>query len=70
MKATITIKDDLFEDIMAYTHSSTITEAVNVALKDWMVFHRMRELSKKLSGNSTCISERQPIREIKKYRVG
>jgi Arc/MetJ family transcription regulator len=69
MKTTITINDDLIDNVMAYTHSSTIAEAVNIALKDWMVFHRMRELSKKLANNSMYINSRLPVRESKVYNI-
>jgi len=48
MRVTITINKELIDKVMAYTHSSVPTEAANIALKDWLVFHRMRELRQKI----------------------
>jgi Arc/MetJ family transcription regulator len=69
MKTTITITDDLIDNVMAYTHSSTVSEAVNIALKDWMVFHRMRELSEKLASNSLYMGSRQLTRKSRVYKM-
>jgi len=65
METKITIKDELIEDIIAYTHTSSINEAVNVALKDWMLFYRMREMSKKMVASPVPMSGRQPLRKIR-----
>jgi len=37
---------------MKYTDSKDISEAVNIALKDWMFFNRMKILNDKLSPKS------------------
>ena len=63
MRVSITVSKELLDKVMEYTHSSAPTEAVNIALKDWLVFHRMRELSKKLANNSMYINKRQLIKE-------
>ena len=63
MRVSVTVNQELLDKIMAFTHSSVATEAVNIALKDWLVFHRMRELSKKLANNSMYINSRQHIHE-------
>jgi len=63
MRVSITVNKELLDKVMAYTHSSVPTEAVNIALKDWLVFHRMRELSKRLSKNSFYINNRQHVKE-------
>jgi len=63
MRVSITVNKELLDKVMANTHSSVPTEAVNIALKDWLVFHRMRELSKKLSKNSLYINNRQRVKE-------
>jgi len=63
MRESITINKELLDKVMAYTHSSVPTEAVGIALKDWLVFHRMRELSKKLANNSMYINNRQHLQE-------
>jgi len=64
MRVSITVNKELINKIMAYTHSSVPTEAANIALKDWLVFHRMRELSKKLTNNSLYINSRQHSQEL------
>ena len=35
--------------IIKYTNSKDISEAVNIALKDWMFFNRMKILNDRLS---------------------
>jgi Arc/MetJ family transcription regulator len=63
MRVSITVNKELLDKVMAYTHSSASTEAVNIALKDWLVFHRMRELGKRLSNNALYINNRRRIQE-------
>jgi hypothetical protein len=36
MKVTAIIADDLINGVKAYTQSSTVTEAITIALKDWI----------------------------------
>ena len=36
MKVTAIIPDDLIKNVKEYTQSSTITEAITIALKDWV----------------------------------
>jgi len=36
MKVTAIIADDLVNSVKTYTRSSTITEAITIALKDWV----------------------------------
>jgi len=67
MEATITITNDLYESIMRHTHATDISEAVTIALKDWILFHRIKEMNNKLSDNSINISNRYLPRESKKY---
>jgi len=64
MRITITVNKELVDKVMGRTHSTTAAEAVSIALKDWLVFHRMRELSKKLANNSMYINNRQHIQEL------
>jgi len=63
MRVSITVNKELLDKVMAYTHSPVATDAINIVLKDWLVFHRMRELSKKLSNNSMYINNRQHTQE-------
>jgi hypothetical protein len=64
MKVTTIIADDLVNDVKAYTRSSTVTEAITIALKDWLDIHNIRELNKKISQNPIYIDNGQQIREI------
>jgi hypothetical protein len=43
MKVTAIIADDLVNDVKAYTKSSTITEAITIALKDWLDLYYIKE---------------------------
>jgi len=66
METGITINEDLYRNIMKYTHASDISEAVNIALKDWMVFQRIREFNNKLCANTISINNRYIQRDTKK----
>jgi hypothetical protein len=64
MKVTAIIPDDLVNNVKAYTRSSTVTEAITIALKDWLAMHNIKELNKQISQNPICINDGQQIREI------
>jgi len=64
MKVTAIIADDLVNDVKAYTHSSTVTEAITIALKDWLDIYNIKELNKQISQNPICINNGRQIREI------
>jgi len=64
MKVTAIIADDLINDVKRYTRSSTVTEAITVALKDWIDLHNIKELNKQIEYNPIHISNSQDIREI------
>ena len=64
MKVTAIIADDLINDVKAYTHSSTVTEAITIVLKDWLNIHNIKELNKQISKNPIYIDNGQQIREI------
>ena len=63
MKVTAIIADDLINDVKEYTHSSTITEAITIALKDWIDIYKIKELNKKIIQNPISINNGQQIRE-------
>jgi len=63
MKVTAIIADDLINAVKAYTRSSTVTEAITIALKDWLDIYSIRELNKKISQNPLYINDGQQIRE-------
>ncbi|MDR0300961.1 MAG: hypothetical protein LBI04_01455 [Treponema sp.] len=64
MKVTAIIADDLVNNVKAYTRSSTVTEAITIALKDWVDTYNIKELNKKISQNPICIDNGQQIREM------
>ena len=63
MKVTAIIADDLVNDVKAYTQSSTITEAITIALKDWVDLYNIRELNKRISQKPVKINGSQKIRQ-------
>ena len=64
MKVTAIIDDDLVNNVKVYTRSSTVTEAITIALKDWLDNYNIKELNKKISQNPIYIENGQQIREI------
>ena len=63
MKVTAIIDDDLINNVKVYTRSSTVTEAITIALKDWLDLYNIRELNKDISKNPILINDGQIIRE-------
>jgi len=63
MKVTAIIADDLVNDVKTYTRSSTVTEAITIALKDWLDVYKIKELNQKISQNPLFIDNGQQIRE-------
>jgi len=63
MKVTAIIADDLINNVKAYTRSSTVTEAITIALKDWVDIHNIKELNKKIKQNPIHIDNGQNIRK-------
>ena len=57
MKVTAIIADDLINAVKTCTRSSTVTEAITIALKDWLDIHNIRELNKKISQNPLYIDD-------------
>ena len=52
MRTTVTIPDEVLEDLMSFTEASTRTEAVNRAVVEWMRLRKIqgiRSLRGKLS---------------------
>jgi len=63
MKVTAIIDDNLVNNVKAYTRSSTVTEAITIALKDWLDMYKIKELNKSISENPIFIENGQQIRE-------
>ena len=57
-------KVELVNNVKAYTRSSTVTEAITIALKDWVDIYNIKELNKKIKKNPIEIKNAQNIREI------
>lgn len=51
MKVTAIIDDKIIEEAMRYSNSSTITDALKVALKEYINIQKLRELSKNVKNN-------------------
>ncbi|MDR1893192.1 MAG: hypothetical protein LBQ61_00685 [Spirochaetales bacterium] len=68
MKVTAIIADDLVNDIKAYTHSSTVTEALTIALKDWIDIYNIKELNKKIAQRPVFIKDGQKIRDANRQK--
>jgi len=64
MKVTAIIADDLVKNVRAYTHSSTVTEAITIALQDWLDTYTIRELNKHIAQAPLSIDNGPQIREI------
>ena len=64
MKVTAIIADDLVNAVKTYTHSSTVTEAITIALKDLVDLYHIKELNKKIKQNPISIEGGQNIRDI------
>ena len=64
MKVTAIISDELVNTVKAYTRSSTVTEAITIALKDWVDIYNIKELNKKIKKNPIEINNLQSIRAI------
>jgi Lhr-like helicase len=64
MKVTAIIADDLVNNVKAYTRSSTVTEAITIALKDWVDIYNIKELNKKISQRPIYIKNGLKIRKM------
>ena len=69
MKVTAIIDDDLVNSVKTYTRSSTVTEAITIALKDWLDNYNIKELNKKISQNPIFINNGQQIRKINRSKL-
>ena len=64
MKVTAIIADDLISNVKRYTRSSTVTEAITIALKDWIDIYNIKELNKQIKQDPIFIENGQKIREL------
>ncbi|MDR2601904.1 MAG: hypothetical protein LBC53_05580 [Spirochaetaceae bacterium] len=68
MKVTAIIADELINDVKVYTQSSTITEAITIALKDWIDMHNIKELNRQITQKPVVINNGEKIREINRQK--
>jgi hypothetical protein len=64
MKVTAIIDDNLVNDVKAFTYISTVTEAITIALKDWLDIYSIKELNKLISQNPIVIDDGEFVRDI------
>ena len=64
MKVTAIIDDSLINDVKMLTKSSTITEAITIALKDWIDLYKIKELNKRISEMPILIEHGKRIRQV------
>ena len=64
MKVTAILADELVSNVKAYTRSSTVTEGITIALKEWVDLHNIKELNRQIKQNPIIIESGQNIREI------
>ncbi len=51
MKVTAIINDKTIEEAMKYSHATTITDALKLALKEYINLQKLKELSQTIKSN-------------------
>lgn len=51
MKVTAIIEDDLINEAIKYSHAKTTTDAVKVALREYIAVNKLKELSEQIISN-------------------
>ncbi|GBR76060.1 hypothetical protein NO2_0671 [Candidatus Termititenax persephonae] len=64
MKVTAIIDDALIQEVKACSQSPTITEAITVALEDWLALQHIKRLNAKVARRSLLLGEAKPIRDL------
>ncbi|MDR1997700.1 MAG: DUF2191 domain-containing protein [Candidatus Margulisbacteria bacterium] len=68
MKVTAIISDQLINEVKNYSHSSTTTEAITIALQDWLAIYRLKALNKQLLKKPLRLKSAQKIRKLNRRR--
>ena len=63
MKVTAIIDDNLVNNVKVFTRSSTVTEAITIALRDWLDMYNIKELNKNIAKKPIIINNGRHIRE-------
>ncbi|GBR72567.1 hypothetical protein NO1_0077 [Candidatus Termititenax aidoneus] len=64
MKVTAIIPDSLVNEVKNYSSSATITEAITLALKDWLALYHIKALNQKIQKNPLIIKNGAKIRRL------
>jgi hypothetical protein len=68
MKVTAIIADELVNTVKAYTQSSTLTEAITIALQDWVDMYNIKKLNKQIAQKPVFIDNGEKIREMNRQK--
>lgn len=69
MKKTVIISNAYIKDLLHYTHTKKTTEAINIAISEWVRLRKICEI-KQLQGGLVIDDNLQALRakEVKKQR--
>lgn len=67
MRTTITLPDDLIKDLLHHTHTKKTSEAITIAIQEWLRLKKINEI-KKLRGKLNINHDLKELRkkELKK----
>jgi len=68
MKVTAIIDYNLVNNVKILTQGSTITEAITIALKEWLDIYNIKELNKSITKKPIIINNGQQIRETNRSK--
>jgi hypothetical protein len=68
MKVTAIIDDQLIRETKELTQSSTTTEAITIALREWLDTRRIKSLNALIAKEPVVISSGGAIRELNRKR--
>ena len=69
MKVTAIIADQLIKEVKTCSQSSTITEAITIALQDWLAVYRLKQANKQLLKKPLQLKSALKIRELNRRRA-
>ena len=64
MKVTAIIADDLVNAVKEFTKSPTVTEAITIALRDWINLYNIKALNEQINQNPIIINNGKAIRDV------
>jgi hypothetical protein len=57
MKVTVTLPDDLIDEVRRYSKGKNITESLLIALKDWLALQKIKELNQNIKKEAIKFKE-------------